>query len=184
MFPVSVWILMIDLKHSIVGRGGRCPKCKKSLSCNHWGKWEKWITFHDCNLCQIAIANSSACSAAFIIMPKKWYLKRTMILIYLIGMPICYIGIHLVYSVYSLSVCIWIFTWVLYLRTLDPGINVAPPLKKFRISILILFYINLGIVVIFFFVFKIFQKLISVALCLFRSQEYLVYLLMKLRVEC
>ena len=131
MFPVSVWILMIDLKHSIVGRGGRCPKCKKSLSCNHWGKWEKWITFHDCNLCQIAIANSSACSAAFIIMPKKWYLKRTMILIYLIGMPICYIGIHLVYSVYSLSVCIWIFTWVLYLRTLDPGINVAPLLKIF-----------------------------------------------------
>ena len=32
-----------------------------------------------------------------------------------------------------------------------PGINVAPPLKNFYIMILILFYINLGIVVIFIF---------------------------------
>ena len=30
-----------------------------------------------------------------------------------------------------------------------PGINVAPPLKKFHITILTLFYINLGIAVIF-----------------------------------
>ena len=30
-----------------------------------------------------------------------------------------------------------------------PGINVAPPLKKFHTMILILFYINLGIAVIF-----------------------------------
>ena len=54
-----------------------------------------------------------------------------------------------------------------------PGITVAPPLKNFYITILILFYINLGIAVIyeFFFVFKIFQKLISVPLCLFRSLE-------------
>ena len=30
-----------------------------------------------------------------------------------------------------------------------PGITVAPPLKKFHITILLLFYINLGIAVIF-----------------------------------
>ena len=41
-----------------------------------------------------------------------------------------------------------------YSPTLDsginvaPGITVAPPLKKFHITILILFYINLGIAVI------------------------------------
>ena len=35
-----------------------------------------------------------------------------------------------------------------------PGINVAPPLKKFHITILILFYINLGIAVIFDFIFS------------------------------
>ena len=54
-----------------------------------------------------------------------------------------------------------------------PGIIVAPPLKKFYTTILILFHINLGIGVIFkfFFVFKNFQKLISVPLCLFRSLE-------------
>ena len=32
-----------------------------------------------------------------------------------------------------------------------PGINVAPPLKKFHITILILSYINLGIAVILIF---------------------------------
>ena len=32
-----------------------------------------------------------------------------------------------------------------------PGITVAPPLKNFYITILILFYINLGIAVIFNF---------------------------------
>ena len=32
-----------------------------------------------------------------------------------------------------------------------PGITVAPPLKNFHITILILFYINLGIAVIFKF---------------------------------
>ena len=94
----SILTLIIDLKHSMVGSGGRWPKCKKSLSCNHWGRWLKWITFHDCNLClkihwyfwvynnftiiykysriiyyQIAMANSSACSAAFIIMFFKSY---------------------------------------------------------------------------------------------------------------
>ena len=54
-----------------------------------------------------------------------------------------------------------------------PGITVAPPLKKFHITILILFYINLGIAIIFnFFFFKIFQKLISVPPCLFWSLEY------------
>ena len=31
-----------------------------------------------------------------------------------------------------------------------PGITVAPPLKNFHIMILILFYINLGIAVIFY----------------------------------
>ena len=35
-----------------------------------------------------------------------------------------------------------------------PGITVAPPLKKFHITILILFYINLGIAVIFEFIFS------------------------------
>ena len=51
--------------------------------------------------------------------------------------------------------------WSLYsvpyieLYTLDsginiaPGITVAPPLKNFRIMILILFYTNLGIAIIF-----------------------------------
>ena len=34
-----------------------------------------------------------------------------------------------------------------------PGITVAPPLKNFHITILILFYINLGIAVIFDFIF-------------------------------
>ena len=34
-----------------------------------------------------------------------------------------------------------------------PGINVAPPLKNFHITILILFYIDLGIAVIFYFIF-------------------------------
>ena len=55
-----------------------------------------------------------------------------------------------------------------------PGITVAPPLKNFHIMILILFYINLGIAVIFdlIFFFKFFQKLISVPLRLFRSLEY------------
>lgn len=67
MLPVSVCILMMDLKHSDVGRGGLCPKWRKSLSCSHWGRWEKWITFQDWNLCQMEMANSSACSAAFII---------------------------------------------------------------------------------------------------------------------
>ena len=44
-----------------------------------------------------------------------------------------------------------------FLCTLDsginvaPGITVAPPLKNFHIMILILFYINLGIAVIFDF---------------------------------
>ena len=44
-----------------------------------------------------------------------------------------------------------------FLPTLDseinvpPGITVAPPLKNFYITILILFYINLGIAVIFKF---------------------------------
>ena len=92
---------------------------------------------------------------------------------------------------YSLSV-FGIFTECMYLNIhlsivftySRPWNKRIPSLKNFHISILILFYINLGIVVIFYFVFKIFQKLISVALCLFRSQEYLVYLLMKLRVEC
>ena len=48
----------------------------------------------------------------------------------------------------------WIFT---NMYTLDseinvpPGITVAPPLKNFYITILILFYINLGIAVIFKF---------------------------------
>ena len=96
----SILTLIIDLKHSMVGSGGRWPKCKKSLSCKNWGRWLKWITFHDCNLClkkkidifdlqqvyftvihkcpiilyyQIAMANSSACSAAFIIMFFKSY---------------------------------------------------------------------------------------------------------------
>ena len=56
-----------------------------------------------------------------------------------------------------------------------PWNNSSPPLKKFHITILKLFYINLGIAVIFnfFFLFKIFQKLISVPLCLFRSLEYI-----------
>jgi hypothetical protein len=46
------------------------------------------------------------------------------------------------------------------LTTLDsgmdvaPGINVAPPLKNFNITILTLFYINLGIAVIFNFIFS------------------------------
>ena len=35
-----------------------------------------------------------------------------------------------------------------------PGINVAPPLKNFHITILTLFYINLGIAVIFDFIFS------------------------------
>ena len=35
-----------------------------------------------------------------------------------------------------------------------PGINVAPPLKIFHIAILTLFYINLGIEVIFDFIFS------------------------------
>ena len=35
-----------------------------------------------------------------------------------------------------------------------PGINVAPPLKNFHIAILTLFYINLGIAVIFDFIFS------------------------------
>ena len=55
-----------------------------------------------------------------------------------------------------------------------PGITVAPPPKNFHITILILFYINLGIAVIFYifiFIFKKIQKLISVPLCLFRSLE-------------
>ena len=34
---------------------------------------------------------------------------------------------------------------------IPPGITVAPPLKNFHITILILFYINLGIAVIFKF---------------------------------
>ena len=38
-----------------------------------------------------------------------------------------------------------------YSPTLDSGINVAPPLENFYITILILFYINLGIAVIFDF---------------------------------
>ena len=51
------------------------------------------------------------------------------------------------------------------LSTLDsginvaPGITVAPPLKIFHIMILILFYINLGIAVIFFFFLQIFSKI-------------------------
>ena len=50
----------------------------------------------------------------------------------------------------------------------------SPPLKNFHIRILIHFYINQGIAVIFqFFFFKIFQKWISVPLCLLRSLEYL-----------
>jgi hypothetical protein len=54
-----------------------------------------------------------------------------------------------------------------------PGINVAPPLKNFHITILTLFYINLGIAVIFDFIFFFifFQRLISVPLRLFRSLE-------------
>ena len=41
-----------------------------------------------------------------------------------------------------------------------PGITVAPPLKNFHIMILILFYTNLGIVIIFEFFLssKIFKK--------------------------
>ena len=35
-----------------------------------------------------------------------------------------------------------------------PGINVAHPLKNFHITILILFYTNLGIAVIFYFIFS------------------------------
>ena len=44
-----------------------------------------------------------------------------------------------------------------------PGINVAPPLKKLHITILILFYINLAIAVIFSFFSKNFKKLFSIA---------------------
>ena len=50
--------------------------------------------------------------------------------------------------------------------TLDSGINVAPgitvdpPLKKFHIMILVLFYINLGIAIIFdFFCLQNFSKI-------------------------
>ena len=39
-------------------------------------------------------------------------------------------------------------------HTLDSEINVAPPLKNFHITILTLFYINLGIAVIFDFIFS------------------------------
>ena len=40
-----------------------------------------------------------------------------------------------------------------------PGITVAPPLKNFHITISLLFYINLGIAVIFdFFSSKLFSK--------------------------
>ena len=52
-----------------------------------------------------------------------------------------------------------LFVWFVSI-TLDsgidvaPGINVAPPLKNFHITIFILFYINLGIAVIFDFIFS------------------------------
>ena len=71
-----------------------------------------------------------------------------------------------------------IFSFRPRLCTLDsgidvpPGITIAPHLKIFHITILILFYINLGIALIFYcFFFIFFQKKISVALCLFRSLE-------------
>ena len=63
------------------------------------------------------------------------------------------------------------------MHTLDSGINVAPgitidSLKNLHIMILVLFYINLGIALVFdFFFFKIFQKLLNVALCFFQSLE-------------
>ena len=39
------------------------------------------------------------------------------------------------------------------MSTLESGIDVAPPLKIFNITILILFYINLGTAVIFKLIF-------------------------------
>ena len=56
-----------------------------------------------------------------------------------------------------------------------PGINVALPLKHFHIRILIHFYNNQGIAVIFHFFLSSFQKLINVTLRLFRTLEYYFY---------
>jgi hypothetical protein len=48
MFPVSVCSRKIDLKQAVNdSSGGRCPLCKKSLSCSHFGKLEKCTTFHE-----------------------------------------------------------------------------------------------------------------------------------------
>ena len=48
MLPVSVWILKMDLKQALKdGKGGLCPLCRKSLSCNQDGRCLKWHTFHE-----------------------------------------------------------------------------------------------------------------------------------------
>ena len=53
---------------------------------------------------------------------------------------------------------------------IPPGLTVAPPLKNFQITILILFYINLGIAVILNFLsLQNFSKIISLPLHLYRS---------------
>ena len=78
----------------------------------------------------------------------------------------------IIYSVYSF---IWDPSYSRVWNRRSPLNKHSPPLKNFHIRILIHFYINQGIAIIFqfFFAFKIFQKRISVALCLFRSLEYI-----------
>ena len=71
------------------------------------------------------------------------------------GPPACKRGTHMTFSGHQNES-----------NTLDsgidvaPGITVAPPPKKFHITILILFYINLGIAIIFkcFFTSKFFKN--------------------------
>lgn len=70
MFPVSVWILKIDLKQTrneLVG--GRWPVWRKSLSWSQSGRERWWTTLQPA--AQTFFTNSSACSAALHVPDKK-----------------------------------------------------------------------------------------------------------------
>lgn len=79
MFPVSVWIRNIDLKHSQNELScGRCPLIRKSLSRSHFGRWWWCISSQAClaissALCRALPAISSAlCKARPAISSALW----------------------------------------------------------------------------------------------------------------